>query len=143
MLKKQSQQPFSGKNPSTLAKSRLAKVLPEGKGGWIGDGQHEIMHDVVAWWWHETWKDKHAASFFQGCSNQDDKHAVSKLRDFHERFVEFGGVFAFAQVAESPQQRLEPATHQREEMAYLILYIIKIFVDGQGVLYWNMIHENL
>ena len=36
---------FLDKNPSTLAKSRLAKVLPEGKGGWIGDGQHEIMHD--------------------------------------------------------------------------------------------------
>ena len=90
-------------------------------------------------WWHDG-DMKHGKTsmlhhFFQGCSNQDDKHAVSKLRDFHERFVEFGGVFAFAQVAESPQQRLEPATHQREEMAYLILYIIKIFVDGQGVLY--------
>ena len=69
-------------------------------------------------------------------------------RVFINKMVEFGGIW-FADVgflvfcgeisvvfAGNQQQRLEPVTHHWEEMAYLMMciYIIKICVDGQGVL---------
>lgn len=74
---------FSGQKPIHPGEIEVGQGPTRGKGGFgLEMVNMKSWHDVVAWWWHETWKDKHAVSFFQACSNQDDKHAVSKTTGF-------------------------------------------------------------
>lgn len=133
---------FLDKNPSTLAKSRLAKVLPEGKGGldwrW-STWNHGMM------WWHDG-DMKHGKTsmlyhFFRRVPIKTTSMLYPKLRDFHERLVEFRGGFCFHPVAGSSPQQSPTKTATRNSSTggngvfdTVYMYIIKIYVDGQGVL---------